>query len=69
MKLWQVPRNSVIKYSYENREYILDFDHVDGMYSVCYLDGKLVHLPANTDVEVLHRNSYSGSHQGDGADW
>ena len=64
MKLYNVQRGSKIKILSE--DYLippgapplkkgdeLKFDHVDGMYSVCYLDGELVHLSANAEVEVL----------------
>lgn len=55
MKLYEAPRNSRIKYCYENYEYHLDFYHVDGMYSLCMDDnGQTVHLSASADVEVLH---------------
>ena len=31
----------------------LDFDHIDGMYSLCYTEGNVVHLPAWTEVEIV----------------
>ena len=52
MKLYEVPPRSWVKYVYENQEYVLFFDHVDGMYSVCYDDKEIVHLPATLDVDV-----------------
>ena len=52
MKLYDVPRNSKIKVG----DSVLDFKHVDGMYSLCYTeDGKPVHLHACTDVEVIEK--------------
>jgi hypothetical protein len=53
MKLYECPRDSKIKFVYENQEYIMDFKHIDGMYSLCYLDGKPVHLSASADVELV----------------
>lgn len=56
MKLYECPNNSKIKFVYENAEYHLDFKHIDGMYSLCYLDGKPVHLSASADVELLEQH-------------
>lgn len=54
MKLYEVPRNSRIKFTHETQEYILDFHHLDGMYSYCTdLDGNVVHLGASTEVEIV----------------
>ena len=64
MKLYDVPNNSRIKLQsaekgppasinpIAGKEYT--FKHCDGMYSLCYDDdGKMIHLPAWADVEVL----------------
>jgi len=64
MKLYNVPRGNKIKIIDGN--YLtpigapplkqgdeLFFDHVDGMYSVCFLDGELVHLSSSAEVEIL----------------
>ncbi len=65
MKLYEVPRNSRIRVLSETVESppcslsaekneVLDFAHVDGMYSLCYRgDGEIVHLSALTDVEIV----------------
>lgn len=48
MKLYDVPRHSRIIIE-DGTE--LTFDHIDGMYSVCYTDsGDVVHLAAWTEV-------------------
>lgn len=50
MKLYDVPRNSKIKLEDGT---ILDFRHIDGMYSLCYYEGNPCHLAAWTEVEVI----------------
>lgn len=64
MKLYDVPRNSKIRIiadakeppahrKFEENE-VLDFKHVDGMYSLCFdKDGHPVHLCAWAEVEVV----------------
>jgi len=50
MKLYDVPPNSKIKIG----DTILDFKHIDGMYSLCYTqDGKRVHPVCWTEVELI----------------
>tara|TARA_B100000497_G_C7370170_1_gene238578 strand:+ start:248 stop:448 length:201 start_codon:yes stop_codon:yes gene_type:complete len=66
MKLYSVPRNSRIKLVGDIKtpaspmvegEEILNFSHVDGMYSYCTRDnGEVVHLAASTEVEVINKN-------------
>ncbi len=54
MNLYEVPPNSKIKIG----ELILNFKHVDGMYSLCYTeDGRRVHPAAFTEVEVIEVNN------------
>jgi hypothetical protein len=65
MKLYDVPRHSKIRIIDEDVKNppaalvqdtgdVLDFDHIDGMYSLCYdKDGNSVHIAAWTEVEVL----------------
>lgn len=52
-KLYDVPRNSIISLV-DNPKQLLNFFHVDGMYSFCKLFGTndVVHLAAWTDVYV-----------------
>lgn len=64
MKLYEVPRNTKIKViksegvppggiNISDGE-IIDFKHLDGMYSYCKNDrGEIVHLPAWTEVEQV----------------
>jgi hypothetical protein len=64
MELYKVPRNSRIKVVGDIKippaslmvevEEILNFSHIDGMYSYCTRDnGEVVHLAAWTNVEVV----------------
>ena len=63
MKLYNVPRGSKIKVidgiippggPLIKKGEELEFDHIDGMYSVCYnLNDELVHLAAFAEVEIL----------------
>ena len=69
MKLYDVPRNSKIRIIDEdvknppaslkqNTGDVLDFHHIDGMYSYCKdKEGNVVHIAAWTEVEVLDENS------------
>lgn len=49
MKLYEVPRNSWIKF--EGELYL--FHRIDGMYSVCSHQGCTAHLSASADVEFV----------------
>lgn len=52
MKLYDVPRNTRIKWQGEE----LMFKHIDGMYSYCESkDGNIWHVPAWEEVEVLKK--------------
>ena len=59
MKLYQAPRHSKIRIKFDGgdgktSEEILDFDHIDGAYSLCYdQTGHPVHVAAWTEVEVI----------------
>ena len=61
MKLYHVPRHSIIKLvgAYVEIDGVvydeIEFDHIDGMYSVCYAGPKqdLVHLYAGSEVEII----------------
>ncbi len=54
MPLYEVPRNTRIILDMGDGERIpLNFEHIDGMYSLCRDDeGKIVHLAAWTTVEI-----------------
>lgn len=50
MKLYDVPRNTRILV---DGEWVVNFHHIDGMYSYCTTDdGEVVHIGAWTDVEI-----------------
>jgi len=64
MELYNVPRNSRIKVVGDIKvppaspmvegEEVLNFKHIDGMYSYCTRDnGEVVHLAAWTEVEIV----------------
>jgi len=53
MKLHEVPRGTPIIVNGEE----LFFDHLDGMYSVCLKDGKIVHLAAWTEVKIKENHN------------
>jgi hypothetical protein len=65
MELYNVPRNSKIRVidgkiqtpiasTPINEDEILEFSHVDGMYSYCKNNkGEIVHLAAWTEVEIV----------------
>lgn len=49
MKLYELPEHQNIKLYIE--DYVVIFDHIDGFYSYCWLDGdkdKIVHIKATT---------------------
>lgn len=53
--LYETPRKSVVSLQGED---IFKFDHLDGMYSVCYtLAGNLFHLGATTPVYVWSKKT------------
>ena len=52
MKLYEVPRNSLIRIV--GTDEVLQFSHIDGMYSYCInAEGHVVHIMAMAEVEVL----------------
>ena len=54
-KLHEVPRKTVVDFNGRK----VYFDHVDGMYSVCYEeDGTLLHLNCGVWVEPLHDENF-----------
>ena len=54
MKLWQLIPYSHVKFRLDPDGEIYEFNRIDGMFSKCYNEaGKLVHIMANTDVEVV----------------
>lgn len=54
MKLYNVPRNTKIRVLDDPNQPELLFEHIDGMYSVCYNSkNELVILAAWTQVEII----------------
>jgi hypothetical protein len=52
MKLYEVPNYRTIRLTNGT---VLDFDHIDGMYSYCTdKAGKVHHIAAWADVEIVH---------------
>jgi hypothetical protein len=57
VKLYDVPRNSIVS-PVDDKAFLVDFKHVDGMYSLCVTLGKenhIVHLAAWTEVNIWKR--------------
>lgn len=60
MKLYDVPRNSKILVDPYG---IMDFQHIDGMYSYCVdKHGIVHHLAAWTEVDVIQEGTCQPSH-------
>lgn len=54
-KLYEVPRNSKIRV--EGIDEVINFHHVDGMYSYCTGKDGVIHLAAWTEVEIVEESS------------
>lgn len=53
MKLYELPRNTFIKYTNSAGEiFKILFDHIDGMYSYCTYQENVIHLSASEEVEL-----------------
>jgi hypothetical protein len=58
-KLYEVRRNSVVSLVDDQTQALIQFDHIDGMYSYCWELGKphnLIHIAAFCDVYVWNKN-------------
>jgi hypothetical protein len=53
MKLYELPRESRFTLVDDDSHTVFNFDHIDGMYSVCYLGEALVHISACAEVEEV----------------
>lgn len=54
MKLYELPRKS--HFTLEDPEEIFYFEHIDGMYSLCYNDkGEVIHFAAGTEVNPIDK--------------
>ena len=57
MKLYELPRNTYFTLQEDAKQQIYLFEHIDGMYSVCYdLNDNLIHIAAWTDVQIVKPN-------------
>lgn len=53
MKLYEVPRNSIITLAtMDNSDLLIDFSHIDGAYSLCTILGtnEICHISASAEV-------------------
>lgn len=50
MKLYELPRNSWFLLAVNIDAGPFKFDHLDGMYSVCWYKGQITHIAAAADV-------------------
>ena len=65
-KLYEVPRNSRIRFTDEGETTELNFSHIDGMYSYNTDDkGNVWHLAAWTEVEVVDEDLYDAAVRAD----
>ncbi len=61
MKLYELPRNTYFTIEDDPSQEVFLFDHIDGMYSVCYRGDDMVHLAAWTDVQIVRPiKTYAG---------
>lgn len=61
MKLYELPRNTYFSIEDDPQQKVYFFEHIDGMYSVCYNNDELFHLAAWTDVQIVRPvKSYAG---------
>lgn len=59
MKLYQIPRDSIIYVNCNDDSSWINFKRIDGIYSVCITEkGNTVHLGANTELEPINQNEY-----------
>lgn len=58
VRLYNVPNNTKINVEHLNisldgvKIEVMDFDHIDGAFALCYFNGQAVHLSASTEVFV-----------------
>jgi len=53
MKLHEVPRNTKITVVGDLDKTVIDFQHIDGAFSYCEVDGMILNLHATTEVEII----------------
>ena len=62
MKLYELPRRTYFTIEDDPTQYVYFFDHIDGMYSVCYNhEDEIIHIAAWTDVQIVRPvKTYAG---------
>lgn len=55
MKLYELPRGSYFKLSNNPEAMTFKLDHIDGMYSLCWLNGEIIHIAAFAEVIPTER--------------
>ena len=59
MKLYEIPKDSIIYEDCNDGSAWFKFKRIDGIYSVCITEkGNIVHLGANTELESIDKNEY-----------
>ena len=62
MKLYELPRNTYFTIEDDPQQKVYLFDHIDGMYSVCYDGDVAFHLFAWIDVQIVRPvKTYAGN--------
>ena len=66
MKLYEIPRKSLIRVTTDGGEETITFHHLDGMYSYCTTaNGEAVHLAGNAPVSLCEDGIYEITPQPD----
>lgn len=55
MKLYEAPRDSYVKLPEGE---VINFKHIDGMYSFCCIPAGICHVKAWTEVEIVTKEDY-----------
>lgn len=50
MKLYELPKGSYFKLQSDPEDLKFKLDRIDGMYSVCWLNGEIIHIAAFAEV-------------------
>jgi len=53
MKLYDLEKGERFIINSDEEEKVFLFDHLDGMFSICYLGGKIVNIIGHTDVKKV----------------
>lgn len=59
MKLYEIPRESILYADFDDGSTYIIFKRLDGMYSVCITEkGTLLHLSASIELEPISPTEY-----------